>query len=528
MRGIFMQPTYLHQKKYEQLLNRFSDLYFVVLKNSKFYDNETTVTNLYHILKKIQSYSAVYHMLDVFHASTFVLSKIQVGETSYHLTKQSALTIKNSLKTLHTYLNTWKEQQDTPIDRVVSINLKATIKAAIVTDNLEYLKLLTNQFDKYNIELTHIESSNVKLELLSQKHPILLYDLLLINGVKLIEEIKENPLLSNAFIIGFHSDFSNQDHTSNLNHPIDMYLPNPYPIEMVRKKLEREEKRHQPLQSEKTLLTLKKEWVRFQRFNNYFSLVFVHSETNQDTDHNHFVDNFAMLYQNYQNCLRIYDEVLIWDTQSFILLLPATTLEGAKLVVERMKEVTHEKGIDSITTTIGLIESEHHFADITDMISLLENKVKRNIGIQSICSIQLQEPVPKIIQEGTRYKILFIDEDPIPSAILQNYLGTDEWDFQICYDGTKALEKTLQWRPDVIICESKLSNFDGFFFCSQLRQNPILRNVRILFLSSQTLNSHVIRGFKVGADDYIGKPFSAEEVGERIRRLFRIQRIGRL
>ncbi|MFT4412410.1 response regulator [Fredinandcohnia humi] len=517
-----MMPEHI-EKEFEQLLLRFLAVYSWILQDKLFEENEVLVKDLYLILKKIQSYSAIYHFQKEFHISTFLLSAFQVSGSTYHLTKQKALLVKRNLKILFSFLSGWKD--DYSADGLKSIT---TLTAPILTDNVEYLECLINQFAENHIELILIEPSSVKVELLSQNHSTLFLDMSLTDANQICKQIRANSLLSNTYIIGFHSDTSAQGNSSHFDPILDMYLQHPYSFSSLRTKLEMVKEKHQHAQKKYNHSILRKEWVRFQRFNHLFSLILIQIEPNLRADKVDFVDMFAHIYEIYQACLRVYDEILLWNPFSFIVLLPATPIESAKLVIDRINKAIHKKGFESIKFTIGLIQSEHHYADIIDMVTLLENEAELNTGIKPIFSIPLQEQEFSMNQSDIRYKLLIIDDDPIPPVILQNYLGTDEWDIQICQDGANAIDFTLQWRPDVIICESKFLNFDGFFFCSQVRQNPILKDLGILFLSSQMLNNHVVRGLKVGADDYIVKPFSAEEVGERIRRVLRIKRTRRL
>ena len=90
------------------------------------------------------------------------------------------------------------------------------------------------------------------------------------------------------------------------------------------------------------------------------------------------------------------------------------------------------------------------------------------------------------------------------------------------YDsGSAAFEAALAEIPDLVILDVKMPGMDGFEVLERLRRTPAYRTVPIIMLTSMGSEADVVRGFRLGADDYILKPFSPTELSARVRRLLR-------
>jgi DNA-binding response OmpR family regulator len=90
------------------------------------------------------------------------------------------------------------------------------------------------------------------------------------------------------------------------------------------------------------------------------------------------------------------------------------------------------------------------------------------------------------------------------------------------YDsGSAAFEAALAETPDLVILDVKMPGMDGFEVLERLRRTPAYRAIPIIMLTSMGSEADVVRGFSLGADDYILKPFSPTELSARVRRLLR-------
>jgi DNA-binding response OmpR family regulator len=116
-------------------------------------------------------------------------------------------------------------------------------------------------------------------------------------------------------------------------------------------------------------------------------------------------------------------------------------------------------------------------------------------------------------------KILIIEDDPVILKGLQASLEEDSYNIHTVSDGEKGYFLALKNRFDLIILDIMLPNKNGFDICRDLRSNGIV--TLILMLTSKTEEIDKVLGLEVGADDYMTKPFSLNELKARIRALLR-------
>lgn len=115
-------------------------------------------------------------------------------------------------------------------------------------------------------------------------------------------------------------------------------------------------------------------------------------------------------------------------------------------------------------------------------------------------------------------KILVIDDDPSVAELIKLILKPHGLLTYHAADGQEGVKQAYEIQPDLIILDVMMPNHDGFEICARLRE---FSDVPILMLTAKSQSSDVTRGFAVGADDYVIKPFSNEELISRIKRLLR-------
>ncbi len=116
-------------------------------------------------------------------------------------------------------------------------------------------------------------------------------------------------------------------------------------------------------------------------------------------------------------------------------------------------------------------------------------------------------------------RILLAEDDINLGSLLSQYLIAKNFDTELFNDGEKAWEGFQQKHFDICILDVMMPKKDGFTLAKDIR--GIDQNVPIIFLTAKTLKDDVLEGFKIGADDYITKPFVMDEL------LFRIEAILR-
>lgn len=115
-------------------------------------------------------------------------------------------------------------------------------------------------------------------------------------------------------------------------------------------------------------------------------------------------------------------------------------------------------------------------------------------------------------------QVLVVDDDQAIRELLAEYLSKNNFEVITAHDGKEMDEKLLEHRPDLIILDIMLPGDDGFVLCQRIRQSS---NVPIIMLTANSDEMDRILGLEIGADDYIGKPFSPRELLARIKALLR-------
>lgn len=111
-------------------------------------------------------------------------------------------------------------------------------------------------------------------------------------------------------------------------------------------------------------------------------------------------------------------------------------------------------------------------------------------------------------------KILLVEDDESLGFVIKDNLAINGYDVILCEDGLKGLETYKTSSFDLCILDIMLPYVDGFDIAKSIRLMD--KNIPILFLSAKSLQEDKIEGLKIGADDYITKPFSMEELLLRI------------
>ncbi|MCI5057929.1 MAG: response regulator transcription factor [Flavobacteriales bacterium] len=115
--------------------------------------------------------------------------------------------------------------------------------------------------------------------------------------------------------------------------------------------------------------------------------------------------------------------------------------------------------------------------------------------------------------------ILFAEDEESIQEIVQINLKLEGYDVKIISDGSLVLDEFRRHRYDLVILDVMLPNKDGFQICQEIRR--IDEAVPIMFLSARDSSSEKVHGLKLGADDYLGKPFHREEFLLRVKSLLK-------
>ncbi|MFQ5611457.1 MAG: response regulator transcription factor [Anaerolineae bacterium] len=116
--------------------------------------------------------------------------------------------------------------------------------------------------------------------------------------------------------------------------------------------------------------------------------------------------------------------------------------------------------------------------------------------------------------------ILVVDDEEHIAKTIEHALR-DIYKVTLAYSGVAALKVARRLRPDLVILDVRMPGMDGYEVCRRLRNDPLLSEVPILFLTALDNVESRIEGFEVGADDYLSKPFDIRELLLRLQALLR-------
>ncbi|MGD9654689.1 MAG: diguanylate cyclase [Sulfuricurvum sp.] len=126
------------------------------------------------------------------------------------------------------------------------------------------------------------------------------------------------------------------------------------------------------------------------------------------------------------------------------------------------------------------------------------------------------------MRELYQQKILIVDDEPINISAIAEILG-QKYALSVANNGEKALRILSEGlRPDLILLDILMPDIDGFEVAKQLKANPDTAAIPIIFLTAKKDNESIATGFKVGAVDYLSKPFQKEELLLRIKNTLQI------
>lgn len=117
--------------------------------------------------------------------------------------------------------------------------------------------------------------------------------------------------------------------------------------------------------------------------------------------------------------------------------------------------------------------------------------------------------------------ILVIDDDELVSRTLQRALKLYGHQVMVANSGTEGLQTARRHRPDLFLLDIMMPGADGYQVCRQIRGDPLLADLPVLFLTAKAKDEDKIEGFRAGADDYLSKPFNMEELQLRVKAILR-------
>ncbi len=117
-------------------------------------------------------------------------------------------------------------------------------------------------------------------------------------------------------------------------------------------------------------------------------------------------------------------------------------------------------------------------------------------------------------------RVLIVDDKPNNRALMKEIL-IDDFQVKTAETGEEALRIAPGFLPGVILLDIIMPGIDGYQTCRRLREIPELRGTKIIMVSAKATTSERLQGYDVGADDYLVKPFNADELLAKVRAYMR-------
>jgi DNA-binding response OmpR family regulator len=117
--------------------------------------------------------------------------------------------------------------------------------------------------------------------------------------------------------------------------------------------------------------------------------------------------------------------------------------------------------------------------------------------------------------------ILVIDDDSIVAKSVELSLRHDGFQVSVANSGVDGLRLARRESPDLIILDIIMPGMDGYAVCRELRADPLLDDMPVLFLTAKAKDEDKIEGFRAGGDDYLTKPFNIDELILRVKAIIR-------
>lgn len=111
-------------------------------------------------------------------------------------------------------------------------------------------------------------------------------------------------------------------------------------------------------------------------------------------------------------------------------------------------------------------------------------------------------------------KVLVVDDEPEITDIVETFLAEAGYTVTVENHSRQAISRAKEFKPDVVILDIMMPDIDGYAICQEIKQDPALASVPIIFLTGKDRNDDMGRSFKAGGDMFIKKPFSCERLLE--------------
>ena len=121
-------------------------------------------------------------------------------------------------------------------------------------------------------------------------------------------------------------------------------------------------------------------------------------------------------------------------------------------------------------------------------------------------------PIYAQTHDYSQYNVLAVDDIPLNLLLVQKMLSRFKFEIRTAANGQQALDAVASRKPDLILLDLMMPGIDGFEVIKRLRADSATADIRIVILSALNSNEDVVKGFDLGANDFIMKPIIMEKL----------------
>jgi DNA-binding response OmpR family regulator len=119
----------------------------------------------------------------------------------------------------------------------------------------------------------------------------------------------------------------------------------------------------------------------------------------------------------------------------------------------------------------------------------------------------------------TAPRVLIVDDEPNIVVALEYLMRQNGFEVRAARNGDEALAAVLEFHPDVVLLDVMMPVKDGYQVAQKIRDDPQLAHMKIIMLTAKGRESEVSKGLAVGADAYVTKPFSTQDLVAQVKRM---------
>lgn len=114
-------------------------------------------------------------------------------------------------------------------------------------------------------------------------------------------------------------------------------------------------------------------------------------------------------------------------------------------------------------------------------------------------------------------RVLVVDDDPMVTRLVRINLELEEFQVEEAWDGNTAMKMMRENPPQILVLDIMMPRMDGWEILRQVREDPVLKDMPVVLLTAKVQDEDMARGWRMGADGYITKPFNPVGLADILR-----------